>query len=43
VVDEAHHVVAAGDQGLLTLIEEVRPGTLTLGLTATPWPQGVGC
>lgn len=42
VVDEAHHVVARSYQDLLALIEQHQPRTLTLGLTATPWPRGAG-
>jgi superfamily II DNA or RNA helicase len=42
VVDEAHHIVAPTYQDLLALVDQHQPGTLTLGLTATPWPRGAG-
>lgn len=42
VVDEAHHTVATGYRALLDEVERIAPGTLLLGLTATPWPSGLG-
>jgi len=42
VVDEAHHAVATTYRALLDEVERIAPGTVMLGLTATPWPRGQG-
>lgn len=42
VVDEAHHAVATSYERLLDEVERIAPGTMMLGLTATPWPSGQG-
>lgn len=42
VVDEAHHAVGRTYQELLSLVQEVAPRSVLLGLTATPWPSGQG-
>ena len=40
VVDEAHHAVSPSYRTLLEFIWGLAPDTVTLGLTATPWPSG---
>lgn len=42
VVDEAHHAVSPTYQRLIEHVRVTAPDTMFVGLTATPWPSGVG-